>query len=281
MKRFLFACFLSMSFLYLKAQDKSLNIVTKPFVLGTTIQMQSKVLAEQRLLNIYLPDGYHESDTMKYPVIYLLDGSADEDFIHIAGLVQYLNFPWIKSVPNSIVVGIANVDRRRDFTFPTTIEKDKKDFPTTGKSEKFITFLEKELQPLIEKMYKTNSSKTIIGQSLGGLVATEILFKKPQLFTKYLIVSPSLWWDKESLLSLTPNVLKPGFTDSISVFVAGGNEGKTMEEDTKKLVSILKSSGKNISVSSEYFGNENHASILHNAAYMGLEVLNKNAGNLK
>jgi predicted alpha/beta superfamily hydrolase len=240
------------------------------------MEIQSKVLSEKRIFNIYLPNDYHLNDTAKYPVIYLLDGSADEDFIHIAGLVQYLNFPWINSVPNSIVVGIANVDRRRDFTYPTTIEKDKKDFPTTGKSANFISFLEKELQPFIEKNYKTNASKTIIGQSLGGLLATEVLFKKPHLFSKYIIVSPSLWWDKESLLTYHPNVLKADFKNPVSIYVAAGKEGKIMEGDTKRLVSILRQGQRNnIKVYYESFANENHASILHNAVYKGLETINK------
>jgi predicted alpha/beta superfamily hydrolase len=118
---------------------------TKPFVLGLIEEIQSKELAEKRVLNIYLPEGYNQNDTTKYPVIYLLDGSADEDFIHIVGLVQFNSFEWINQVPKSIVVGIATVDRRRDFTFPTTIEEDKKTYPTTGHSDKFIAFIEKEL----------------------------------------------------------------------------------------------------------------------------------------
>ncbi len=59
----------------------------KPFVLGVIDEFQSTELAEKRILNIYLPEGYNKDDTAKYPVIYLLDGSADEDFIHIVGLV--------------------------------------------------------------------------------------------------------------------------------------------------------------------------------------------------
>ncbi|HEX8459991.1 MAG TPA: alpha/beta hydrolase-fold protein, partial [Segetibacter sp.] len=92
----------------------------KPFVLGVIDEIQSKELGEKRILNIYLPEGYNAKDTIKYPVIYLLDGSADEDFIHVVGLVQFNSFEWINLVPKSIVVGIATVDRRRDFTFPTT-----------------------------------------------------------------------------------------------------------------------------------------------------------------
>lgn len=149
----------------------------KLFVLGIIDEIQSAALAEKRILNIYLPEGYNPKDKTKYPVIYLLDGSADEDFIHIVGLVQFNSFEWIKQVPKSIVVGIASVDRRRDFTFTTIIEKDKKIYPTTGHSDKFISFIEKELQPYIQANYETNNSKTIIGQSLGGLLATEILLR--------------------------------------------------------------------------------------------------------
>jgi len=258
------------------AQNSKIIKGSKPFVLGLINEIQSKILSEKRVLNIYLPEGYNEKDTVKYPVIYLLDGSADEDFIHIAGLVQFLNFPWVNTLPKSILVGIANVDRRRDLTFPTTIEKDKKDFPTTGKSEKFISFIELELQPFINKNYKTNTTKTIIGQSLGGLFATEVLFKKPILFNNYIIVSPSLWWDNESLLSKYSNNTLLYITNPISIYIASGNEGKIMETDVKKLLSILQNKQrKNVSVYNEYFTDENHASILHNAAYKGFEKINQ------
>ncbi|NUO00506.1 MAG: alpha/beta hydrolase, partial [Saprospiraceae bacterium] len=188
------------------AQKAPLVAKSTDFSIGETLEFHSTILNEKRVVNIYLPNGYHPDSLKKYPVIYLLDGSVDEDFIHISGLVQFGSFSWINMIPETIVVGIANVDRKRDFTYPTNNQKDKADFPTTGGSEKFIAFVEQELQPLIEKTYKTGSSKTIIGQSLGGLLATEILFKNPNLFDRYIIVSPSLWWDDQSLLKYTPKV---------------------------------------------------------------------------
>ena len=244
---------------------------SKSFILGNIDEISSKELSEKRILNIYLPEGYNQKDTISYPVIYLLDGSADEDFIHIAGLVQFSSFPWVNILPKSIVVGIANIDRKRDFTFPTTIEKDKIDFPTTGGSQKFISFLEKELQPFIEKKYKTNSSKTIIGQSLGGLLATEILFTKPNLFSKYIIISPSLWWDNESLL----DGRKVIFENKTSIYIGVGNEGKVMVNDAKRLKKILKGyNSKNIDIEYEFFKTENHATIMHQAVYNAFEKLN-------
>jgi predicted alpha/beta superfamily hydrolase len=74
------------------------------------------------------------------------------------------------------------VDRGHGFTYPTSIEKDKKDFPTTGGSADFMAFVEKGLQLHIAAQYRSNGIKTLAGQSLGGLVAIEILLKKTQLF---------------------------------------------------------------------------------------------------
>jgi uncharacterized protein len=249
---------------------------TKPFVLGVIEEIQSKELNEKRILNIYLPEGYNPKDTIKYPVIYLLDGSSDEDFIHIVGLVQFNSFEWVNQVPKSIVVGIATVDRRRDFTFPTTIEEDKKTYPTTGHSDHFISFIEKELQPYIQSNYNTNNSKTIIGQSLGGLLATEILFKKPVLFNKYIIISPSLWWNNGSLL--TESISKFENTD---IYIGVGKEGLTptalprvMEVDANALADKLRNLRHNsVNVYFDYLPLENHATIMHQAVSNSFKLL--------
>jgi len=249
---------------------------SKPFILGEIDEIHSKELNEKRVLNIYLPEGYNQKDTTKYPVIYLLDGSADEDFIHIAGLVQFYSFEWIHQVPKSIVVGIATVDRRRDFTFPTTIEQDKKAYPTTGHSDQFIAFIEKELQPYITSNYKTTARKTIIGESLGGLLATEILFKKPALFNKYIIVSPSLWWDNGSLLNQTVSNF-----DNTDIYIGVGKEGLTptaiprvMEVDANVLADKIKvTKSKNVKVYFDYLPQENHATIMHQAVLNAFRVL--------
>jgi predicted alpha/beta superfamily hydrolase len=182
------------------------NAEKQPLVIGNTHTLQSVILKENPTLNVYLPHGY---DTSKpYPVIYVLDGSVNEDFLHVTGLVQFFTMTF--NMPESIVVGIANTDRKKDFTHPTTDAGLKKDYPTTGQSAAFIEFIEKELQPFVKSAYKTNETRYIIGQSLGGLLATEILLKKPELFTHYLIVSPSLWWDNESLLNQAEAYLRKG-----------------------------------------------------------------------
>ena len=242
----------------------------KPFSIGEVYKMRSSILNEERTLNIYFPDGYSANDTTRYPVIYLLDGSAEEDFIHIVGLVQFNSFEWVNRLPKSIVVGIANIDRMRDFTFPASNDKQKKKFPSSGHSDKFISFLEMELQPFVRENFRVNGDKTIIGESLGGLVATEILFGKTALFNKYIIVSPSLWWDNGSLLDR-----EIGTLENTTVYVGVGKEGLTpteqprvMEVDANMLAEKLeKKKGKHTVVYFDYLPAENHATILHQAVY--------------
>lgn len=263
------------------AQVKKQKETSKPFVLGTIEEINSKILSEKRIVNIYLPEGYNQNDTIKYPVTYLLDGSADEDFIHVVGLFQFNNFSWINRVPKSIVVGVANIDRKRDFTYQTTIEEDKKRYLTSGKSANFISFIETELQPFIEKKYKTNNSKTIIGQSLGGLLATEILLKKPNLFNKYIIISPSLWWNNGSLLNEESEIYQENFKDKIDIYIGVGKEGlapseipHVMEVDANLLSEKLKSTkSKNVKVSFDYLPQEDHATITHTAIFNAMRIL--------
>jgi predicted alpha/beta superfamily hydrolase len=255
----------------------------KPFILGVIDEIQSKELEEKRILNIYFPEGYNQNDTTKYPVIYLLDGSENEDFVHIVGLVQFNTFEWINQIPKSIVVGIANVDRRRDFTFPTTIIEDLKTYPTTGHSNKFIAFIENELQPFIQKKYKTTNDKTIIGQSLGGLFATEVLFKKPTLFNKYIIISPSLWWDNGSLINQNSTLLSKNFIQQTDIYIGVGKEGLTpteiprvMEVDANLLFEKIKGiKSKNVNIFFDYLPQENHATIMHQAVSNSFRLLHQ------
>ncbi|MEI7471719.1 MAG: alpha/beta hydrolase-fold protein [Chitinophagaceae bacterium] len=254
---------------------------TKPFILGLIDEIQSTALAEKRILNIYLPEGYNKNDSTKYPVIYLLDGSANEDFIHVVGLVQFYNFEWINQVPKSIVVGIASVDRARDFTFPTSSEELKTTFARAGHSDKFISFLENELQQFIETKYKGNKDKTLIGQSLGGLLATEILLKKPWLFNKYIIISPSLWWDNGSLLNQQSPIASAGFTQQTAIYIGVGKEGLTptkiprvMEVDANLLTEKIKETkNNNVKVFFDYLPQENHATIMHQALSNAFKIL--------
>lgn len=248
------------------------EVSKKPLDIGEVVTLKSRILSEDRVLNIYLPQNYRAQDTLTYPVLYVLDGTMNEDFLHTVGLTQFFNLQY--TMPETIVVGIANVDRKRDFTFATTDRKLKADYPTTGGSAKFIEYLDREVQPYIKKNYNTNGTKMLIGQSLGGLLATEILLKRTSLFTHYLIVSPSLWWDNESLLKDAKAYFAAQKDIPLYVYVSVGTEGEVMESEATKLSEMLKRSGKkNLKTDFKFLKDENHASILHQSITEAFKLL--------
>ena len=258
--------------LFSSGQSTVEKIEESEFSIGKTIKVRSDILQELRVLNIYLPANYSVDSTKNYPVIYLLDGSKDEDFLHISGIVQFGSFPWINILPESIVVGIENVDRKRDFTYPSQNALDQKEFPTAGRSAKFIAFLGQELQPFIETNFRTTDVNTIIGQSLGGLLATEILMKSPDLFDHYLIVSPSLWWDDGSLLNDQSEL----YNSAKSVYIAVGKEGDVMEQSARKLhKKLLTSEQKQTKLYFSFLEDKTHGDVLHQAVYEAFELIFK------
>ena len=271
MKQVLPIVFLFMGFSRIFAQHE---VIT----LGFTDSVPSSVLEKTQSVNIYLPDGYDPDSAAAYPVIYLLDGAVDEDFIHIAGLVQFYSFPWVEYLQPSILVGIVSTNRKHDMTFkpspnavwPEWLEGYPNIYAIGGGSEKFMSYIEKDLQPYIEQHYKTNGTKTLIGQSLAGLFATEILFKKPELFQNYCIVSPSLWWDNGSLLK---QPLKFPETP-MNVYISVGAEGKEMVNGAKNIGKALQKTGqKNVRYSYTYLPKENHGTILHHAVQNAFECM--------
>jgi predicted alpha/beta superfamily hydrolase len=121
-----------------------------------------------------------------------------------------------------------------------------------------------------------SANRTIIGQSLGGLLATQVLFSKPALFNRYIIISPSLWWNNGSLLSKPIPAL--GKTD---IYIGVGKEGLTptatprvMEVDANVLADKLRGlKDENIKVFFDYLPQENHATIMHQAVANAFRLL--------
>jgi predicted alpha/beta superfamily hydrolase len=244
----------------------------RPFVFGEVHSFRSAVLQQKRTLNVYLPAGYSPDSASRYPVIYVLDGSANEDFPHLAGLAQFMNM--YDLLPKSIVVGIANVDRYHDFTAPTKGDSDLVWVPTGGGSGPFIRFIAEELQPFVNRQYLTNGHNTIIGQSLGGLLCTEILFERPELFDDYIIISPSLWWNNGSLAARAHEWIGTHADISKRVFIGMAKDDDWMRPQVEAVAAAFTKGAKSpFKWTYVPFNEETHATILHRAAYRAFEWL--------
>ena len=243
------------------------SITKTSITTGETLEFYSEELEETRKLNVYLPLGYDKNDSKAYPVIYLLDGSIEDGFTYISGLAQFCAST-LKTLPESIIVGVVNVDRKRDYTYPSRNQDDIIHFSTSGKSGKFIDFIDKELLPLITEEYNTNGHRTIIGQAFGGLLATEILLTETELFDNYIIISPSLWWDNAFLV--TANTIN--ISAKTKIYMGVWNRDPLSLKAVAKLMAQLRLTNKlhpekSLVLTYDIIKDNDHGNVAHMALY--------------
>lgn len=158
-----------------------------------TLSVVSQALGERRTVNVYLPPQYVADAARRFPVLYMPDGGAQEDFPHLSATVDSMIREG--ALPPVLVVGIANTVRRRDLTPPTNVARDREVAPVVGHAPQFRRFVRDELMPEIRRRYRTNDTTAVIGESLAGLWIVDTFFEAPETFGTYVALSPSLWWD--------------------------------------------------------------------------------------
>jgi predicted alpha/beta superfamily hydrolase len=183
--------------------------------------INSAVLGRTYNLSIKLPLDYLDkgNETKKYPVLYLND--APHTFKVAAG-VTYFN-----SMDKAIVVGISyalGVDgqfsRFRDLT--PEYDKSVKQY-TTGQAPEFLKFIEDEVITFVEKNYRADPTKRMLSaHSLGASFGAWVLLTKPEVFSSYILTSPSLWFKNELIFSLEEKYAAQHKALKADVFIATG-----------------------------------------------------------
>ena len=161
--------------------------------------------------------------TLRLPVLHMPDGGIGEDFLHVAGLVQVLTGNG--TMRPFILLGIENIQRRRDLTGPTTGAEDRKVAPRVGGSAVFRQFIREELMPQVKQHYRTNLETTIVGESLAGLFVVEIMLLGPNLFNTCLVFDPSQWWNNGQLAAQVGSLLRAAGRPLVTVYPVTSREG--------------------------------------------------------
>lgn len=241
-------------------------------VLGRGYTLKSQALGESRRINVYVPPGYVDG-TAAYPVLYLIDGGVEQDFVHIAGLSQHATISG--SFREMIVVGIETVDRRRELAFPATSDASLRvDYPTHGESAQFRAFIADEVKPWVEQRYRTDGFDAVIGESLAGLFVAETFLRQPDMFDGYIAIDPSLWWDNAAL-ALQARALvtaQPDGEHLIYMAVANGNAQMRFGQGVlAQVMNTARPDG--VSFTYEVMDDEAHATIYHRAALNALRIV--------
>ncbi|WNZ57793.1 alpha/beta hydrolase-fold protein [Microbulbifer sp. MKSA007] len=260
---------------------------TRPGILS--YNFYSDLLEREYVIDIMLPLSYTPENTDRYPVIYMTDG-----FLHFPMTAPNLlqeqvpdEFGNVK-MPPVILVGISHAfdspnfaQRVMDFTpVPGVI----KGAELGGGADHFLEFIEEELKPFINNNFKGNEEdETLVGHSLGGLLALHALFNHTNSFDRYVIGSPSIWWaDKQILDSeLAYAERNADLGKSVYLFIGGEETCSEIDsvcavKDFSQLVKRLKSRNYNsLTLRKRVFDNENHGSVVNPGYDRGIEKVFK------
>ncbi|WP_448581325.1 alpha/beta hydrolase [Thermaurantiacus sp.] len=245
---------------------------------------------------VVLPPGYEENPTRRYPALFFTD--APQSAALLAGMMTRLSAGG-RGLEPAILVGLGYAEgetgqysRRRDYT-PTPhgdidATSDMPGRPVRyGEAEAYRRHLETVVFPELERRFRIDPARRMyLGHSYGGLFGVHVLLTKPEMFSHYILISPSLWYDRKLMLArergyATRNRDLP----AKALFLIGGLETvedpdpepfgdalHAMVEDQEAFVAALKGRRyPSLAVESRVLPGEDHGSVYVPAVRMGLE----------
>ena len=249
--------------------------------IGKKQSLYSTALQENRNYWIHLPESYGQDTTQTYPVIYLLDG--DSFFHSLVGISKTFSTVRGKFLPQSIIIGVLNVDRTRDLT-PTASAAGRDGkiapgaIPQGGGSETFSRFLTGELRAVIDSTYRTNGKNMLIGHSYAGLFTLNTFLRHTERFDTYLAVDPSLWWDQGKLAEEADALIEGKDFTGKSLYIGIASKKRTDRVDihlnkVNHLLTEVLPQAENLRFFSKSFPEENHGTVAIPGIYNGIKQL--------
>lgn len=167
---------------------------------------RSKIFGNRRDVLVYLPRGYRRFWRVRYPVLYLQDGQNVFDAATSFGGVEWgvdetaQRLIRKNLIEPLIIVAVANTgeDRIHEYAPTRGVIEAKRKRRSRGLARNYGRFLIEELKPYIDTRYRTKSQAEFTGlggSSLGALLTLSLGLWFPNVFTRLIVMSPSVWWD--------------------------------------------------------------------------------------
>lgn len=162
--------------------------------------------------DVALPEGYDDGDRV-YPLVVCLDAQWTMGTVCDSAL----NLGLARLVPRVVVAGLGwDASTSRDVTlrraqaltpsagtFPVGVVPASTEPPQSGGAPAYLAQLADTVLPLLHRTYRVDpTQRTLVGHSFSGLFGLFTLLQRPELFTRYLLASPSVWWDDRVILRL-------------------------------------------------------------------------------
>jgi hypothetical protein len=237
----------------------------------------------------------------RFPVLYLTDSQGGLSFADETRLMQVfgdvapfimvgIGYPgsnflsgmtvrWreLTPLPDS---GEVLVPDAWDGLIPDVLVSEGKD---SGGAPEFLRFLRDELVPFIDSRYPTISGdRGYWGDSLGGLFGLYVLFNEPDTFGRYIIGSPSMWWENEAILGDAERYIARHDELRARVFMAVGGLEEAADEaaafrmvtNVGRLARMLHEADlQGLELSTHVFADETHVTVYPLNYFRGIQMV--------
>jgi predicted alpha/beta superfamily hydrolase len=200
-----------------------------------TFAVALPTLGVERRLRVYLPRGYTNCEGCRYPVVYFMDGQnvfdAATSYVGEWGADETLDDLLAKHDLAVIAVG---VDHGGEARMQELSVWENTEF-RPAKGEAFLADLVGAVKPAIDARYRTRpaaASTTIVGSSMGGLMAHAAVLRRPDVFGGAIIFSPSYWFSP----AIAEETARTPLGSGQRVYLyAGGRESESMLAEARKV----------------------------------------------
>ena len=240
---------------------------------------------------VALPPSYAKSPERRYPVLYVAD--AGYGFPIIRQIGRRLN-DGAQKVEEFILVGLSYAvgeegmpSRRRDYTPTPAGAHDAPPDAVHGEGDAYMAYLRSQVFPFVGTKYRVDEARRLfLGHSYGGLLGTQILLTEPEMFSGYILGSPSLWYDQNIMDEFEHKYAKvhQDLPASVYLYVGEYEDMKAgdaryakrynMVSDAKKMVRALSSRDyPSLRIKLEVLNDEDHLSVAPRGFTHGLKFL--------
>lgn len=179
----------------------------------------------QYQISIWMPPG--QPPEGGWPVVYVLDANA---MVHtfVEAIQRSGRRPEATGIGMVAVVGIAHKgeqlfatqQRYRDYTFERSPMVDA---TGAGGGGQFLNFIVEQLAPELAAEFGFNAKRhSLFGHSLAGYFVLNALALRPQEFCYYAAISPSIWWQPETLAARLHTLESSCVAHLTGLFIAVG-----------------------------------------------------------
>ena len=142
-----------------------------------------------------------------------------------------------------------------------------------GGAEPFQGWLEGSVIPLLRDRYRV-ADLTLLGHSFTALFGLHVLLTTPEAYGRYLLASPSVWWDDGIMFSRVDEAAERRTDLPAEVFMSsGGLETGPMARHEELSEHLASKNFAGLRQTFVHFPDEHHNSVVNAAISRGLRVL--------